>query len=120
MGLDQAQAEVHVTEQAALLGRRERRPARELDRASGIVEQRSGDQELASQARVKLGGLTAERRDADCVLEQPAGVRMVIAWGRGVRGEITRIEDAAHRRRETRMRQLADEELEEALQLVDV
>ena len=40
--LDQSQAEVDVTEQASFLGRAKRRPATELERATDVVQERSG------------------------------------------------------------------------------
>ena len=41
------------------------------------MQERRGEQEVVAQARVELGGLAAERRDADRVLEQPARVAVV-------------------------------------------
>src|SRR5438067_2492519 len=55
--LDQAQAEVDVTEEPALVRDRERRAARQLDRTAGVVEERRGEQQVGPQARVQLRGL---------------------------------------------------------------
>ena len=76
--LDQPQPEVDVPEQPALVGRRERRPARELDRTPDIVDERRRQHELGAQARMELRRLAAERRDADRVLEQAAGVGVMV------------------------------------------
>ena len=104
-----------MAEEAALVGRRERRPARELERAADVVDERGRDEQLAAQARMELRRLAAERRDADRVLEQPAGVGVVVVGRRRIRGEVAVGEDGAHGRREAGVRQLAGEELEEAL-----
>ena len=74
---DQAQAEVHVPEQPPLLGRAEGRPARELDGASDVVQQRRRQQEVGAQPRMELGDLAADRRHADRVLEQASGVAVM-------------------------------------------
>ena len=69
---------------------------------------------------MELRRLAAERRDADRVLEQAARVRVVVVRRCRIRGELAVGEHGAHRRREARVRQLAGEELEEALQLLGV
>src|SRR5438045_977400 len=51
--LDQAQAEVDMTEQPALVGRCERRPACELERPAGVVDERGRKQKLAAQPRME-------------------------------------------------------------------
>src|SRR5207247_5661428 len=79
--LDQAQAEMHVTEEPTLGGRREGGPATELERPADVVEERGGEQQIGAQARVELSGLAAERRHADRVLEEPARVRVVSLGG---------------------------------------
>ena len=88
--LDQAQAEMDVSEQAPFLGLAECRTAAELDRAADVVQQRRGDQEVVTQSRVELRRLAAQGGDADRVLEEPAGVAVVAVRarrraGRGVR-----------------------------------
>ena len=75
--LDQPQPEVDVAEQPTLVRRPERRPAPELAHAADVVEERGGEQEVAAQALMQLRELAADRRDADGVLEQPAGVRVM-------------------------------------------
>ena len=80
--LDQAQPEVDVAEQAALVGRRERRPAAELDRTPDVVDKRRREQQVGPEPRMELRRLAAERRDADRVLEQAAGVGVVVVGGR--------------------------------------
>ena len=66
-----------MAEQAALVGRPERRAAPELAHPADVVEERGGEQEVGTQPLVQLRRLAHERRHADGVLEQPAGVRVV-------------------------------------------
>jgi hypothetical protein len=80
--LDEAQSEVDVTEQTPLLGLPERRPGCEFHGSTGVVQQRRGEQEVGTQTRVELCRFPADRRYADGVLEQAAGVRMVGLRGR--------------------------------------
>ena len=68
-----------MTEQPPFGGLREARPGRQLQRSPGIVEERGREHEIRAQPRVELCGLAAERCDADGVLEQPAGVVVVLA-----------------------------------------
>src|SRR5205823_5547193 len=80
------------------------------------------NEQVAADALVELGRLAAERRDPDRVLEQAAGVRMVLRARRqpSHRTQGLRVEDARDRRAQPRMRQLSGEELEEALELVRI
>ena len=80
--LDQPQAEVHVAEQPPFRGLAEARPGHELDGASDVVQQRGGQDEVGAQPRVQLAELAADRRHADRVLEQAAGV-VVVPFRRG-------------------------------------
>ena len=66
-----------VAEEVPLGGRREGRAAAELGRAADVVKQRSREQEVGPQPLVQLGGLAAERRDPDRVLEQAARIAVV-------------------------------------------
>ena len=50
--LDQAQAEVHVPEQAALLRLPKRGAALELTRSADVVEERGCDEQVGTQPRV--------------------------------------------------------------------
>ena len=62
---DQPQSEVHVPEQAALVGHRERRPASELDRAADVVHQRGREQQVAgagADAAAPSRGRASRRR----------------------------------------------------------
>jgi len=74
---DQAQAEVDVSEQSPLLGRAKGRPARELDGASDVVQQRRRQQEVGAQPWMELSNLPADRRHADRVFEQASGVAVM-------------------------------------------
>ena len=106
-----------MAEQPALLGRRERRAARELDRTPDIVDERRRQHELGAQPRMELRRLAAERRDADRVLEQAAGVGVVVVGRRRVGAEVAVGEHRPHGRGEPGVRDLLDQELEEALEL---
>ena len=59
-------------------------------RPSDVVEERSCEQQVAAQPRMELRRLAAERRDADRVLEQPAGVRVVAVRRRRIRRQVAR------------------------------
>ena len=75
--LDQAQAEVHVPEQAPLVRGTEGGPAGQLDRAADVVQERGRKQEVGAQSRMELSHLAADRRDADRVLQEPTRVAVV-------------------------------------------
>ena len=81
--LDQAKAEVDVAQESPLGGGEEERPAVELARPTGVVQQRRREQEVGPQALVELRGFPAERGDAHGVLEQAAGPGMVPSWVAG-------------------------------------
>jgi Protein of unknown function (DUF1015) len=115
--LDQPQAKVDVAEQAALVGGREGGAGPELERSPDVVEEGGGQQELGAKPRVELGRLATERRDADRVLEQAAGVGVVIVPGRRERREVAVGEHAAHGRTQAGVGDLLAEELEESLEL---
>jgi uncharacterized protein (DUF1015 family) len=122
--LHQPQTEVHVPEQPSLLRRQEEGRGAELDRAPDVVEERGRQQEVAAQAWMELGGLAAERRHADGVLQQPAGVGVVAVDGGGqvpepgAEGRVA--DEPGDGRAQAGVRQLVGEELEEAVQLVGV
>jgi hypothetical protein len=75
--LEHPQAEVHVAEESALLGRPERRASPELATAPDVVQERGCEQEIVAKTRMQLRGLAAERRDSDRVLEQTTRVAVV-------------------------------------------
>ena len=77
--LDEAETEVHMTEQLSLRRRRERGPGDELRGASDVVQDRRRDEQVRPQTRMELRRLTAESRDADRVLEQATRVSVVSA-----------------------------------------
>ena len=80
--LDEAQAEMDVAEEGSFLRRPEERCAAELDLPAEVVEERRGEQEIRPQARMELRRLAAQRRDADGVLQQTAGVGVMPVDGR--------------------------------------
>jgi hypothetical protein len=73
---------------------------------------------------VELGHLAADRRDADCVLQEPTGIA-VVTFDRCRKGpepgtEVVVADEAPYGRFETRVRDLACEELEKPLELVGI
>ena len=116
-----AQAEVDVAEQPPLLGRRERRrraPSSSVRPTSWTSA--AASEQVAAQPRMELRRLAAERRHADGVLEQAAGVGVVVVRRRRERARGRVAEHARDRRRAARDATSRGEELEEALQLVGV
>ena len=103
------------------LGVRRGRP--ELLRPADVVEQRRGAEQIAAQTRMELGELAADRRHADRVLEQAARVRVVPVDRRRELSERlpNRLvsDDRAHGRLQPGVGDLAGEEVEEALELVE-
>ena len=118
------QPEMDVSEQASLLRRLEAGAGLELERPADVVEQRGGEEEVGAQARVELHQLAADRGHADRVLQQSARVD-VVALRRGRQGakrsrRVARPRGRRDRRLAARVRDLAGEEVEEALQLVGI
>ena len=113
-----------MAQQAAFVGRPEGGRWPELQRSPRIVEQGGGEEEITSQPRVELCRLAAERRHADRVLEQAAGVVVVLAGSRGKRAQAApepRVgEKAADDVAQAGVGELAGEELQEPLELVPV
>jgi hypothetical protein len=114
-----------MPEQAALLGLTERRTSAELLDAADVMHERSCEKEVGAEPWVELGRLAAERRNADRVLEQTAGVAVVPVGASGGQGAVRRADlvvahERVHHQRETRMRDLRGEELEEPVELVGV
>ena len=106
-----------MAEQPALVGRREGGAASELDRPPDVVEDGRREHELGAEARVELRGLAAQRRHADRVLEEPAGVGVVVVGGRRPGAQVAVGEHRPDRGRQAGMADLLDEEVEEPLQL---
>ena len=113
-----------VSEKPPLSGRLEERPSPELLASPDVVQERGDEQEVAPQPGVELRHVAAERRDRDGVLEEPAGVPVVAVGRRGERAEARadlRVPDEAPgERAQPRVRDLGSEELEEAVELVEV
>jgi len=122
--LDQAQAQMHVSEQASFVGGLEDGATRQLDRPAGIVEQGGREQEIRSQAGMELRDLPADRRHADRVLEQAAGIA-VVAFGRRRQGPQLRterlvVDEAPDGGSQAGVGDLGGQELEEPFELVGV
>jgi hypothetical protein len=75
--LDQAEAEMDMSEELALVRWQEERAAVELANASHVMEERCRHEQVYAQALVKLGDVAADRRHRDRVLEESTGVRVV-------------------------------------------
>jgi hypothetical protein len=122
--LDQPEPEVDVAEQPALRGLAETGAGAELRGAADVVEQRGGEEQVAAQPRVELAELAADRRDADGVLEQPAGVVvMPVRCGRQraqQTADLRITDEAPDRGLQPGMGDLLGEELEEPVELVRV
>ena len=114
-----------MPEEATLLRLAERRPGPQLADASDVVQQSGAEDEIGAKPWVELGRLAAQCRDTDGVLEQPPGVAVVaVRTGRGERSECgpdLRVSDEpSDDRRQSRMRDLLGEKLEEPVQLVRI
>ena len=123
--LDHPEAEVDVSEEAALLRLPERWPGSELPDPAEVVQERCGEQEVVSQSRVELCGLAAQRRHANRVLEEAARIAVVpvrrCGWKRAESGPDLRVtHERVDRRGQTRMRYLRRQEVVEAVELVGV
>jgi len=122
--LDEAQPEVHMTEQLSLGRLRERRSRDELGRPPHVVQDRRGEEQIGTQSRMELRGLAAECGDADRVLEQATRVAVVpVRCGRQGPEQPPQLgvgEKAGHRCVETRVGDFLREEFEEAVELVGV
>ena len=75
--LDEPQAEVDVPQQAAFLRDLESRARLELARATDVMKERGGEQQVGARPGMELHELPADRGDTDRVLEQAAGVHVM-------------------------------------------
>lgn len=66
-----------MSEEPTLFCLTKRGAGSELVDAADVVEQRRGEQEIVSEAGVKLRSLATESRDSDRVLEQPSRVAVM-------------------------------------------
>src|ERR671922_2347597 len=107
-----------VAEETAFFRLPEDGPTAELERPADVVQERRCEQQLGAEPRVELRRLAAERRHADGVLEKAARVRVVVLEGRGEVAQRAVGEHGLDRLPQARVRDLGDEELEEALELV--
>ena len=75
-----------MSEEPTLLRLTERWAGSELVDAADVVQKRCAEQEIVSEARVKLRSLATQGRDADRVFEQPSRIPvMPVGSGRGER-----------------------------------
>src|SRR6266542_2435019 len=114
---------MRVSEQSTLVGLPERRPGCELGDSAEVVQQGGGQQEVGTEPRVQLRRLAADRRDADGVLEEPAGVRVVRLCGRKPAERSPQelvCEEPSDDLGQSLVCDLPGEELQEAVQLVGV
>ena len=113
-----------VAEELALFRGKEKRAAIELAHAAEVVEERGRDEEIRAQPRMHLCNVPADGGDGDRVLEQPAGIGVVgVRRGRqrSQSGAKVRIlDEPAHEHVQLGMGDLAGEELEEPVELLDV
>ena len=123
--LDHPQAEVDVTEQAALLRLPEPGPALELTDPADVVQEGGREQEIGSKPGMELRRLAAERRHSDRVLEQAACIAVMTGGTRcrdlpepSAHGRIGK--EPADDGGETGMSDLRCEKLEEAVELVRI
>jgi hypothetical protein len=72
--LDEPEPQVDVAEELPLSRGKEKGAAVELADTPHVVEERRGEQDVASQPRVELGRLAAQRGDGHGVLDEPTGV----------------------------------------------
>jgi hypothetical protein len=84
--LEQADAELDVAEEPALVGRPKVRRPPELHRAAGVVEQSRRHEQVAPQPWVDLSRVAADRGHRHGVLEQSAGV---VVMDFGARRQLT-------------------------------
>ena len=118
--LDQPQAEVDMTEQSALLGRAEGRPALELQRPPNVVQESRREHQIGAQARMQLRGLAAQRRYANRVLEQAPRVGVVGLRRRERAQSLPQglvLDEPLNRRPQPGMGHLRSQELQEAVEL---
>ena len=80
--LDHPQPEVDVAKKATLVRLAERRTRTELPDPADVVQECGREDDVVSKPWMQLCRLTAERRDADRVLEEAPGIS-VVSFRRG-------------------------------------
>jgi len=121
---EHSEAEMDVAEEPTLdRGLEERAPV-QLPDPSDVVEERRCDQQVAAQAAMELGRVPAKRCYGHGVFQEPTRVAVVAFWRRGQgpepRSELGVFRKATHESRQPGVGDLADQELEEAVQLLEV
>jgi hypothetical protein len=113
-----------VTEELALVGGEEQRAPVELADPAGVVEERGRHEKVRAQPRMDLRDVPADGGDGHRVLEEPAGVGvMSVRCGRQgsqSRAKVRIREEPAHEHAQVGMGDLAGEELEKPVELLDV
>ncbi len=121
---DEPKAEMDVPQEGALDRGGEERAGAELSRSAGVVEKRRRDEQVATQAPVELARLTADRRHGDRVLEETARIAVMAVRCRGKSpkpfAEPGLAGEGGHQLAEPGVSELVGEEVEEAVQLVEV
>lgn len=122
--LDHAQAEVDVSEQAPLVRLGEERTEVEFPNSADVVQERRRDEQVAPQPWVHGGGVPAESRHGDRVLEQPSRVAVVAVGRRRKRpqpfADLGIAHEASDERTQLPVGELLGQELEEAVELVEI
>jgi hypothetical protein len=109
-----------MAEQPPFVGRGEDRRPAQLAGTADVVDERRGEQQIGTQARMDLGELATERRYADRVLEQAAGIRVMTVRRRRIRPQWRFRERPRDDSVKRVVVHFADEKLDEALELVGV
>ena len=124
MLVDDAQAELDVTEHPALVADRDLSAQGQLTRATEVVDKRRAEQQILVEPRMQRAGLDCERPDGDGVLEQPTEVGVVTAARGGpapqCRAQRVVAEDTAQQRAVARLADLAGQVLEKTVEFLDV
>jgi hypothetical protein len=122
--LDHPQAEMDVSEEATLVRRREQRPAIELSDTADVVKECGGEHEVGAEPGMDNRCLTTERRHVHGVLEQTACVAVMTIGRRRELAQATSelgvADESSDDGAQPSVGDLLSEELEEAVELVEV
>jgi uncharacterized protein DUF1015 len=122
--LDHAQAEVDMAEELAFVRGQVERAAVELADPTDVVQERRGDEQVAAKALVELCDVATDRRHRDGVLQEAPGVGMMALGRRGQypqsRAQLSVSREPSDEGAQIGMRDLRGEELEEAVELLEI